>query len=137
MSGQPQALKFAGYAALFGKADGARDTIIPGAFARSLSERTTDLPLYWQHKPEKQIGWVSVAREDRRGLQVIATITNPHSRAAELLRRKKVSGLSFGYRARGFRRTPVGRELSEIELFEISLVTHPLHHDARVHLISE
>jgi len=137
MSGPSQALKFAGYAALFSKADGARDTIIPGAFARSLSERSTDLPLYWQHQPEKQIGWVSAAREDARGLQVIATITNPHSRAAELLRRKKVNGLSFGYRARGFRRTAEGRELSEIEVFEISLVTHPLQHDARVHLISE
>ena len=39
MSGDPQALRFAGYAALFGKRDAGRDTIHPGAFARTLAER--------------------------------------------------------------------------------------------------
>jgi phage head maturation protease len=46
-----------------------------------------------------------------------------------------VSGLSFGYRAKGLRRTPGGRMLEEIELLEISLVTHPLQPGARVHLV--
>jgi len=129
-------LKIAGYAALFDIADSAKDTIRPGAFARSLKDRTRPLPLFWQHKPEQQIGTVELAQEDARGLRVIAHIDNPESRAVSALLSKTVNGLSFGYRARGFRRSAKGRVLEDIDLFEISLVTHPLQHGARVHLIS-
>ncbi len=127
-------LRIAGYAALFDRVDGARDTIRPGAFAHTLSERRGPYPLYWQHRPEQRIGWVECAGEDERGLRIIAQIDNPDGRAAHLLRQRAVSGLSFGYRARSFRHTPQGRELAEIELFEVSVVTHPLQPDARIHL---
>ena len=46
-----------------------------------------------------------------------------------------VTGLSFGYVARGFRADAAGRELTEIDLFEVSLVTHPMQPGARVHLV--
>jgi len=128
-------LRFAGYAALFDIADGARDTIRRGAFVRTLAGRREPLPLLWQHKEGVRIGTVEAVAEDRRGLRVIARIDRAQSRAAALLRRRGVSGLSFGYRAKGFRRTPGGRVLEEIELLEISLVTHPLQPGARVHLV--
>lgn len=128
-------LRIAGYAALFGVTDGARDTIRPGAFARTLARRKEPLPLLWQHRASARIGTVEFAREDRRGLRVIARVDRQQSRAAALLRAKAVNGLSFGYRARGFRRTAQGRVLEEIELLEISLVTHPLQPGARVHLV--
>lgn len=128
------ALRIAGYAALFDKPDAARDTILPGAFANTLAGRRDPFPLYWQHRPEQRIGWVETAGEDERGLRIIASIDNPDGRAAKLLRERAVSGLSFGYRARAFRHTPRGRELAEIDLFEVSVVTHPLQHGARVHL---
>ena len=126
-------LRFAGYAALFDIPDAARDTILPGAFARSLAARGDPLPLYWQHRPEQRIGWVERAAEDARGLRVIASIDNPDGRAATSLAARAVSGLSFGYRARRFNHQASGRVLQEIELFEISLVTHPLQYAARVH----
>ncbi len=129
-------LRLAGYAALFGKPDAARDTILPGAFRRTLAERRDMLPIYWQHRPEQRIGWAEMACEDERGLRVVARIDNPDSRAADLLRRREVDGLSFGYRARSFRRTGAGRELVDIDLFEISLVTEPLQHEARVHFVA-
>jgi len=47
-----------------------------------------------------------------------------------------VTGLSFGYRAREFNRDADGRELTEVDLFEISLVSHPMQHGARVHLVN-
>ena len=131
----PAPLRFAGYAALFDIADAARDTIRPGAFARTLAGRERPLPLYWQHRPDQPIGVIEHAAEDARGLQVIARIDRPHSRAAGLLAAGKVDGLSFGFRARVVRQSPAGRELIEVELFEVSLVTHPLHPLARVHLI--
>ncbi|WP_435419335.1 HK97 family phage prohead protease [Parerythrobacter aurantius] len=129
-------MRLAGYAALFGTPDAARDTIVAGAFAETLSSRRDPLPLYWQHRPDQRIGWVERAEEDARGLRVIASIDNPQGRAATLLARRAVDGLSFGYRARGYRHEPTGRVLEEIDLFEVSLVTHPLQHGARVHFVS-
>ena len=128
-------MRLAGYAALFGRADAARDTIRPGAFARTLAERYGPLPLYWQHRPDRRIGWIEQAREDARGLRVIAALDNPAGRAAALLRRRAISGLSFGYRARRFHREAEGRVLEDVELFEVSLVTHPLQHGARVFFV--
>jgi HK97 family phage prohead protease len=131
----PAPLRFAGYAALFDIADAGRDTIRRGAFARTLAERSTPLPLYWQHRPDQPIGIIEKIAEDERGLRVIARIEKPDSRAAMLLARRQVDGLSFGFRARSSRRSDAGRELLDIELFEVSLVTHPLQHGARVHLV--
>ncbi len=128
-------LRLAGYAALFDVPDGARDIIRKGAFARSLAGRTAPLPLLWQHRPDQPIGMIEQIAEDARGLRVIARIDRPDSRAASLLRARSVSGLSFGYRATRARHRAASRELLEIDLFEISLVTDPLQHRARVHLI--
>ncbi|RPF71263.1 HK97 family phage prohead protease [Aurantiacibacter spongiae] len=128
-------LRIAGYAALFGIPDAARDIIVPGAFARTLAARHDPVPLYWQHRAEQRIGWVERIAEDGRGLRVIARIDNPGSRAGHALLARRVDGLSFGYRARGFRRTPAGRLLEDVDLLEVSLVNRPLQHGARVHLI--
>ena len=128
-------LRIAGYAALFDRPDGSRDTILPGAFRHTLAARRDPLPLFWQHRPEQRIGWIEKAEEDARGLRIIAHIDNPASRAAALLRRRSVSGLSFGYRARRYRHTPQGRVLAEIELFEVSVVSHPMQPGARVHFL--
>ena len=132
-------MRFAGYAALFDVADAARDTIVKGAFARTLAQRQQSreaIPLYWQHRPDQQIGTVELAEEDARGLRVIARIDNPDARAAAALAAREVNGLSFGYRARGYENTPQGRVLREVDLFEVSLVTHPLQPGARVHLLT-
>ena len=129
-------LRFAGYAALFGKRDAGRDVIRQGAFASTLAAHKEPIPLYWQHRADQRIGRVEWIAEDARGLRVIAAIDNPEGGAGLALRRGAVSGLSFGYRARGFRRDGAGRELTEIDLLEVSLVTHPMQHGARVHLIA-
>ncbi|WP_395392230.1 HK97 family phage prohead protease [Novosphingobium sp. BL-8A] len=134
---RPQGLlRFAGYAALFDLRDSGRDTIRPGAFARTLAERRDPIPLYWQHRPELRIGWVETVAEDARGLRVVAAVANPDGAAGLALRRGTVTGLSFGYRVRSSRMGAEGRELLDLELFEVSLVTHPMQHGARVHLIS-
>ena len=133
-------MRVAGYAALFDRRDAGRDTIRRGAFSRTLAERQVArkgrLPLYWQHRPDVRIGWIEQASEDERGLRVIASIDNPKGGAAAALKAGKVTGLSFGYRARVFSRDEAGRELKDIDLFEVSLVTHPMQHGARVHMIA-
>ena len=129
-------LRFAGYAALFGIPDAGRDTILPGAFAASLKEMRNPLPLYWQHRPTQRIGTVEVAKEDARGLRIVARIDRLESRAAVLLRAGSLTGLSFGYRARDARNVSGGRVLRQVDLFEISLVIDPLQSGARVHLVT-
>jgi HK97 family phage prohead protease len=129
-------LRFAGYAALFDIADAGRDTIRRGAFARTLAARQSPLPLYWQHRPDQPIGVIEQVAEDARGLRVVARIDRPASRAALMLKQGAVSGLSFGFRTRAARQTDDGRELLEIDLFEVSLVTQPLQHGARVHFLA-
>lgn len=129
-------MRFAGYAALFDRRDAGRDVIRRGAFARSLAERGARLPLCWQHRPDLRVGWIERAVEDARGLRVIARLDDAEGRAALALRQGAIDGLSFGYRARDFRRDVKGRELTGIDLFEVSLVTHPMQHAARVHLIT-
>lgn len=136
MTRSAAATRFAGYAALFDIADAGRDTIRRGAFARTLAARTAPLPLYWQHRPDQPIGVIEQVSEDARGLRVIARIDRPDSRAAHLLAEGKVNGLSFGFRTRAARQSDAGRELLDVELFEVSLVTHPLHPLARVHLVT-
>jgi uncharacterized protein len=103
---------------------------------RTLAERHLPIPLFWQHRPEMRIGWIESIAEDARGLRVVASIDNPDGGAGQALKQGKASGLSFGYRARGFTRDVQGRELTDIELFEVSLVTHPMQHTARVHLVA-
>ena len=117
---------------MFDRPDKSGDVIRKGAFQRAL-ERAGEVPLLWQHRAGAVIGRIEHLSEDMRGLRVIAAVGD--ARASRLLGSGKVDGLSFGYRARGFRRTPGGRVLEEVELFEISLVTHPLQPGARVHLV--
>ena len=129
-------MRFAGYAALFDKRDDGRDVIRRGAFVRTLDERQEPLPLFWQHRPEMRIGWVERIAEDAKGLRVIASIDNPEGGAAAALKQGTTNGLSFGYRARGYLRDAAGRELTDIDLYEVSLVSHPMQHAARVHQVS-
>ena len=128
-------MRLAGYAALFDRRDAGGDTIRKGAFAASLASADR-LPLYWQHRPDQRIGWVERAEEDDTGLRVIAMLDRPSSRAAHLLAQGAVNGLSFGYRARNFRTDGRGRELTELDVREVSLVTHPMQAGARVLFVS-
>ena len=131
----PGILRFAGYAAIFDRVDRGGDIIRPGAFGDLADGKS--LPLLWQHDPLRRIGRVDFAREDRRGLRVIGTVstaTRAGREAAALLSGASVKGLSFGYRVkRAAGEKP--RELLDLDVAEISLVTLPMQALARVHLV--
>lgn len=138
------AVRFAGYAALFDKIDAGRDLIRKGAFETSLRNRRLGgepIPLLWQHRPDQQVGWVERIGEDGRGLRVVARIDNHESMAARLLKEGKLTGLSFGYRSKAAKPVTLedgrqGRELVELDIFEVSLVNRPMQHEARVHFVN-
>lgn len=130
-------MRFAGYAAIFDRPDRGGDVVRAGAFARSLKRGARAVPLLWQHDPARPVGRIEYLKEDRRGLRVIARLSaGPAGRAAAaLLRAGKVAGLSFGFNVRrssGER----PRELTELDLVEISLVTAPMQPGARVHALA-
>lgn len=129
---------FSGYASLFGKADLGRDMVMPGAFRASLEKRGAGgVRLLWQHDPNEPIGvWLDL-REDGRGLAAKGRIFAEVTRGREvlaLMRAGAVDGLSIGYRTvkgRTDQKTGV-RQLLEVDLFEISVVTFPMLPEARV-----
>ncbi|MGB5484875.1 HK97 family phage prohead protease [Parasphingorhabdus sp.] len=130
-------LRFAGYAAIFNRIDKGGDIIRPGAFGAFPEGKT--LPLLWQHDAMRRIGSVNFALEDRRGLRVIGTVstgTRAGRDAAVLLSGTSVKGLSFGYRVkRAVGEKP--RELLDLDVAEISLVSFPMQELARVHLVQQ
>ena len=73
--------------------------------------------------------------DERAVLITVAPGELPTEERLSSLCERAVSGLSFGYRATQARHGQRGRELLAVDLIEISLVTHPLQHGARVHLM--
>ena len=131
-------MRFAGYAAVFDRPDRGGDVVRAGAFARSLKRGAADVPLLWQHRPARPVGRIEYLREDRRGLRVIARLSRGAAglEAAALLTEGTVAGLSFGYRVRRASGA-APRELEDVELVEVSLVTLPMQPKARVHALED
>lgn len=120
-------LRFAGYAAVFDRVDRGGDVIRAGAFGAALRP----VPLLWQHRGGP-VGAIERVAEDARGLRVIGRIDDPA--LADRVRRGAVTGLSFGYRAIGVKRHTY-RELTALDLIEVSLVAQPMQPLARVHAV--
>ena len=115
-------MRFAGYAAIFDHPDRGGDIVRKGAFVRAAK---AGLPLLWQHDHAQRIGFIEQLQEDQRGLRVIAHMDGDAPPVAE------GAGLSFGYRVRGARNGTY-RELTDVDLIEISVVNHPMQPLARV-----
>jgi len=133
------AVRFAGYAAVFDRTDRGGDVVRRGAFARAVAAGANRVPLLWQHRTGEPIGRIERIAEDERGLRVIARLSTEAAagrEAAALLKDGAVGGLSFGYRVRAARPGAV-RELTDLDLVEISLVTFPMQPLARVHALDE
>lgn len=130
-------VRFAGYAAIFDTVDRGGDVIRAGAFAGLGAGFGVGVPLLWQHRGAP-VGAIERIATDARGLRAIARVDDP--RLAGLVRSGAVSGLSIGYRARGvaprLNRARV-RELTALELVEVSLVASPMHPAARVHRVAD
>ena len=131
--------RVAGYAAIFDVPDRGRDVVRAGAFrgVEALVASSEGVPLLWQHGAETPVGRVIAAHEDARGLRVVADLAAGSRAAAEaaaLVRAGALTGMSFGYRTKRARRDRVRglRELIELDLVEVSLVTFPMQPLARV-----
>ncbi|MEQ8367719.1 MAG: HK97 family phage prohead protease [Roseicyclus sp.] len=131
--------EIAGYASLFGACDQGGDVVQQGAYARSLKaldQAGRRVKMLWQHDPSEPIGIWDEVREDNRGLYVKGRLLNSVARAREaaaLIEAGAIDGLSIGYRTVRATKDDTGRRLlSEVDLWEVSLVTFPMLPQARV-----
>jgi uncharacterized protein len=125
-----------GYAALFGVADQMRDVVRTGAFAASLARRTEPLPMLVEHERRLLAGHWTDAREDGRGLFLRGEIRDdqPGAARAKRMLARGIDWLSIGFVPVVAHRTGSGRVLEEIDLLEVSIVTHPMQPHARLTL---
>lgn len=128
-----------GYASLFGKVDQGGDIVQKGAYAdsiRALSMADQRVKMLWQHDPSQPIGVWTDVREDDLGLWVKGNLlesTQKGREAAALIGAGAIDGLSIGYRTRKAIKNEKGqRLLTELDLWEVSLVTFPMLSSARV-----
>ena len=128
-----------GYASLFGKCDQGGDVVARGAYARSLKRLLAEgraVKMLWQHDPAQPIGIWDEVREDARGLYVSGRLLVSVAKGREaktLVEAGAIDGLSIGYRTKRAVKNEKGqRVLTELELWEVSLVTFPMLSSARV-----
>ena len=130
-----------GYAARFGVPDLSGDVIARGAFARNLiPARAGRVRMLRQHAAEAPIGRWTTIREEAEGLFVrgeVFTDTRDGRDLHRLLAGGALDGLSIGFKPIRAVRTRTGRELREVDLWEISIVTFPMAPGARITRVSE
>jgi hypothetical protein len=127
---------FEGYASVFGVVDQGMDVVERGAFAKSLGSGRK-VKMLWQHNMAEPIGIWDEIREDERGLYVKGRLLKDVQKGREamaLLKAGAIDSMSIGYRT--IEAVPEAngrvRKLTEVDLFEVSLVTFPMLPDAKV-----
>jgi HK97 family phage prohead protease len=133
---------FAGYASTFGNVDSGYDVVMPGAFANSLRERPcSQIKMLWQHDWTQPIGIWTKCQEDDKGLYVEGKILRDVQRGAEaytLMKAGAIDSMSIGFKTLESDYTSAGvRQLKEVGLMEISLVTFAMNEQATVTAVKD
>jgi HK97 family phage prohead protease len=123
-----------GFASVFNNVDSYNDIVMPGAFTKSIQGRKP--AMLWQHNSDQPLGvWDSV-EEKPKGLFVKGRIldTAMGDDAYKLVKAGAISGMSIGYSARKWETDSAKgtRNLTEVELYEVSLVTFPANEKATI-----
>ncbi len=124
---------FAGMASVYSVTDRGGDVVLPGAFTKSLDElqvKGSRVPLLWMHDQRSPIGMAEVT-DTPNGLQMTGSLLRDPAvpdaqKVWALMKGKVVNGLSIGYTAVKASFKGGVRQLQELKLFEISVVTIPM-----------
>lgn len=145
-----------GYASHFNSIDSYGTAMKKGAFAKTISERGSRIPVLWNHWSDTPIGKPTELKEDETGLWFNATISDGTVAGKDvmtLLRDGVPLGMSFGFET--IRSRPVeegddldwsqapdwfrsedgrndARVIEEVRLWEISVVTFPANEMATI-----
>ena len=126
---------FEGYASVFGNTDSYGDVVDRGAFAKTIGDKAGRFPILWQHNPDEPIGVSTGMVEDMHGLAVTGQLNLDTQRGREaysLLRQGALQGLSIGYQTVNSVMDGKLRRLTEVKLWEFSVVTFPANELANV-----
>ena len=129
-----------GYGSVFGVIDSYEDSIAKGAFSASIAAHKaagTMPALLWQHDSDDPIGVWTEMVEDAKGLLLKGRLcldTTCGKEAYALLKMGAINGLSIGFISKkwSYDETTEVRTLSEVDLWEVSLVTFPANSKARI-----
>lgn len=125
---------FEGMLSPYGNLDSYGDVVKPGAYTKTLQERGNKVPMLWQHKTDLPIGELTL--EDRpdglwcKGQLLMADTVA--QRAYLFIKAKIVKGLSIGFESIKDSIENGVRQLSEIKLYEGSIVTFPANESALI-----
>jgi len=142
-------VRVAGYASVFDKPSenlgGFVERIKPGAFTETLKDKRSDPRMLWDHNSQYVLGRRSAGtltlEEDDKGLAFEAVLpdTTYARDLAELMRRGDVKEMSFGFNVlrdewSDLDKPIVKRDVLEVRLIEISIVSFPAYPQTSVKL---
>jgi len=129
------------YSSVSGNRDLGDDIVLPGAFKTTLERKARPgggghrIPLLWQHDVSEPIGKPIALEEDSKGLLSVDLIsrTKRGDEALVLAEDEVIWGGSIGFNTIKSTRDKAGvRSISELDLFERSLVTFPMNEQAQI-----
>jgi uncharacterized protein len=129
-----------GYGSVFNNVDAYEDVIAKGAFITSLKahkDAGTMPAMLWQHEADEPLGCWDEMIEDSKGLKVKGRINLETTLGKEThsnLKFGAINGLSIGFVSKlwSYDQETEIRTLTEIDLWEVSLVTFPANTKARI-----
>jgi HK97 family phage prohead protease len=135
--------RFTGYASVWGRVDSYGDTVVKGAFERTMEDRKRMPLMLYQHDSSQVIGkWLNF-EEDDYGFRAEGELTRDHSIADDVrasMRHGAIDGLSIGFRMfddGSEKNEDGGRILKDIDLVEVSVVSMPAETEARIFEVRE
>jgi len=125
---------FEGVLASYNNVDLGGDSILPGAFTKTIKDRGSEIPLLWQHKADEPIGSLTLV-DSPTGLNVKGQLVMelPTAKKAYLLLKMRIiKGMSIGFDTIKDSVENGVRHLKEVRLWEGSIVTFPMNESAMV-----
>jgi HK97 family phage prohead protease len=131
---------FEGYASVFGNVDSWGDIVMPGAFAKAIA-KNGQVPMLFNHFMDNLLGRAIDLKEDDIGLKFTGRLTPGATMADDIYKHMKaqaLDGVSIGYRVQpgGAEMDGKIRQLTDLDLLEISMVISPANKLARADLAS-
>jgi hypothetical protein len=118
---------FVGFASVYGIEDLGGDMVMPGAFTRTI-QQNPEVVILWQHDPYHPIG-LGKLEDSPQGLIIRGKLNLDVTKGREaysLLKQGAIKGLSIGYDTITVSWAQEVRQLLEVRLWEVSVVTFPM-----------
>jgi HK97 family phage prohead protease len=125
---------FAGLASVYNNVDSYGDVVVPGAFTKTLAKNGGQVVILNQHDAAQPIG-IGTLKDDPSGLHVAVELNLGTHVARDVYSNLKagiINGLSIGFVTVRDRVVKGVREILEVDLWEVSVVTFPANARARV-----